>query len=84
MDEATHVKAQQIRWANDVFKRRTVMRLGEFHTTMAYLACTGSQFGEAGLRDVLTEADVVAQSSIYGVLNSHHYNRSASVRAHKS
>ncbi|KAJ8048474.1 hypothetical protein HOLleu_00803 [Holothuria leucospilota] len=81
MDEATYAKAQQIPWLNDTFKSRIVMRLGEFHTSMAYMACIGSRFGDAGLRDVLIESGVVAQGSIKGVLSGHHYNRS--VRTHK-
>ncbi|KAJ8034973.1 hypothetical protein HOLleu_22029 [Holothuria leucospilota] len=81
MDEATYAKAQQIRWSSEVFRNRVVMRLGEFHVSMAYLACLGSRFGEAGLRDLLIESDIVAQGSINGVLSGHHYNRS--VRTHK-
>ncbi|PIK39062.1 hypothetical protein BSL78_24089 [Apostichopus japonicus] len=81
MDEATYAKAQQIRWTSEVFRNRIVMRLGEFHVSMAYLACIGSRFGDAGLRDLLIESNIVAQGSINGVLNGHHYNRS--VRTHK-
>lgn len=53
---------------------RTVIRLGEFHIAMTYLACMGKWFGEFGLRDILIESEVCAQGSINGVLNGHHYN----------
>ena len=50
--------------------------MGEFHTCMAFLACIGKRFGDAGLQDVLIESGVVASGSVTGVLNGHHYNRS--------
>lgn len=57
------------------------MQLGEFHTSMAYMACTGSRLGEVAFWDVLIESGAVAHGSINGVISGHHYNRS--VRAHK-
>ena len=81
MDQAIYAKAQQIRWENDSFKDRLVVRLGDFHTAMAYMAIIGKRFQNSGLEDILIEAEVVAQGSVSGVLSGHHYNRS--VRAHK-
>ena len=80
-DQAIYAKAQQIRWKNDDFAKRLVIRLGEFHTCMSYLSVLGKRFGDAGLQDILIESEVVATGSINGVLNGHHYNRS--MRAHK-
>ena len=60
---------------------RLVLRMGEFHTAMAYLSCIGKIFADAGLHDILLESDVVATGSIDGVITGHHYNRS--LRAHK-
>ena len=81
MDQAIYAKAQQIRWENDSFKDRLVVRLGDFHTAMAYMAIIGKRFQNSGLEDILIEAEVVAQGSVSGVLSGHHYNRS--VRVHK-
>ena len=81
MDQAIYAKAQQIRWQNDSLLDRLVIRLGDFHTTMAYMATIGKRFQNSGLEDILIEAEVAAQGSISGVLSGHHYNRS--VRAHK-
>lgn len=81
MDQAMYSKAQQIRWQNDIFQSRLVLRLGEFHTVMAYLAVIGKRFCDAGLQDILIESGIVAQNSINRVINGHHYNRS--IRAHK-
>ena len=80
-DQAIYAKAQQIRWKNDDFTQRLVIRLGEFHTCMSYLSILGKRFGDAGLQDILIESEVVAPGSINGVINGHHYNRS--MRAHK-
>lgn len=80
-DQAIYAKAQQIRWKNDDFTQRLVIRLGKFHTCMSYLSILGKRFGDAGLQDILIESEVVAPGSINGVINGHHYNRS--MRAHK-
>ncbi|KAK6168598.1 hypothetical protein SNE40_019797 [Patella caerulea] len=80
-DQAIYAKAQQIRWKDPELSKRLVIRLGEFHTTMAFLAIIGKVYKDAGLQDILIESDVVAQGSINGVINGHHYNRS--LRAHK-
>lgn len=81
MDQAIYSKAQHIRWQDDTFQKRLVLRLGEFHTTMAFLAVIGKRFRDAGLEDILIESGVVAHNSVGGVISGHHYNRS--IRAHK-
>ena len=80
-DQAIYAKAQQICWKNEELQQRLVIRLGEFHTTLAVLAVLGKRFKDAGFRDILIESGLVAEGSVNGVLNGHHYNRS--VRAHK-
>ncbi|KAG8181583.1 hypothetical protein JTE90_017332 [Oedothorax gibbosus] len=81
MDQAIYSKDQQIRWQNDVFQKRFVLRLGEFYTTMAFLDAIGKRFRDAGFQDILIESGIVAPNSINGVINDNHYNRS--IRAHK-
>ena len=81
MDQAIYSKAQQIRWQNDSFKERWVIRFGDFHTAMAYLGTIKKRFQDSGLEDILIEADIVALGSIKGILSGHHYNRS--IRANK-
>jgi hypothetical protein len=49
-DLAIYAKVQQIRWANDIYKERFVVRLGEFHAIMSFLSVIGKRFGDAGLR----------------------------------
>lgn len=48
---------------------------------MAFLSCIGKHFGDAGLQDILIEADVIAAGFVGGVMTGHQYNRS--IRSHK-
>lgn len=43
-DKAIYAKAQQIRWKDDDFTQRKVIRLGEFHTCMSYQGILGKRF----------------------------------------
>ena len=82
MDQAVYAKAQEIHWQGRVdFTERLVLRLGEFHTVMAFLSVIGKRFRDAGLQDIAIESGLVAQGSINGVMSGHHYNRS--LRCHK-
>lgn len=80
-DEAIYAKAQQIRFKEEKFKDRLVLRLGEFHTSMTFLAILGKRFKDAGLSNIFIESGIVAEGSVNGVLNGKHYNRS--IRCHK-
>ena len=80
-DQAIYCKAQQIRWQSDIFSKRIVIRLGDFHTVMSYLAVIGKRFQDSGLQDVLIESEIVAAGKVNGVTSGHHYNRS--MKAHK-
>ncbi len=84
-DQAIYAKAQEILWKsqaeNPHLFRNIVVRLGAFHTVGVMLAVLGKRFGDAGLHDLLVEAEVVATGSVDAVLGGKHYNRA--MRAHK-
>lgn len=80
-DQAIYAKAQVIRWHNQTFNKRLVLRLGEFHTSMAYMSVLGKRFQECGIQDVLVSSGVVAEGSVHGVLFGTFYNRS--IRCYK-
>eukprot|EP00057_Strongylocentrotus_purpuratus_P015294 XP_011669768.1 PREDICTED: uncharacterized protein LOC105440883 [Strongylocentrotus purpuratus] len=80
-DQAIYSKAQQIRWKDPHLSARTVVRMGDFHTTMNFLACIGKRFKDGGLQDIIIESGLIATGSVNGVLSGHHFNRS--LRAHK-
>lgn len=81
VDQAIYAKMQVIQWQTPNFTKCMVVCLGAFHTLMMAMACIGKRFGDAGLNDILTEAEVVASGPINGVISGHHYN--CGVRAHK-
>lgn len=80
-DQAIYCKAQMIRWNDAALQDRLLIRLGEFHTIMSFLAAMGKRFEKSGLEDLLVESEVVAVGSLKGVMNGHMYNRA--MRAHK-
>ena len=49
-DEAIYAKAQMIRWSNEEFKKRLVVRLGDFHTVMSFCSAIGKIFKDAGMQ----------------------------------
>ena len=80
-DQAIYSKVQQIQWKDASLMARTVIRMGEFHTGMNFLACIGKCFQDAGLQDIVIESGLVAKGSTNAVLTGHQYNRS--LRMHK-
>ena len=80
-DQAIYSKAQIIRWKSHRLCQRTVLRLGEFHTTMSFLSVIGKRFAHSGLEDILIEAGVIAPGSVKTMMTGHMYNRA--VRCHK-
>ena len=49
-DEAVYSKAQMIRWKDQDYTNRLVIRLGEFHIIMSYCSAIGKIFKDAGLQ----------------------------------
>jgi hypothetical protein len=49
-DEAVYAKVQQVRWREETFFNRFVVRLGEFHTIMTYLSAMSKIFEDGGLK----------------------------------
>ena len=43
---------------------------------MAFLAVIGKRFADAGLWDVMIEAQAIAEGSMNGLISDQHYNRS--------
>ena len=69
-DLAFYAKAQRVMWNNPLYTEKTVLRLGEFHTLMSFFSVLGKRFSESGLADILVDAEVVASSSIQGVMKN--------------
>jgi hypothetical protein len=64
----------------DMFKNLIIM-LGGFHLLMMLFGVIGARFGDAGLREVAIQSDLVAGGSIDSVLSGKIYDRAG--RLHK-
>lgn len=53
-DKAIYAKAQTIRWKEEEFTNRIVVRVGEFYTIMSYCSGTGKIFKDAGLKEIIS------------------------------
>jgi hypothetical protein len=51
-DEAIYAKAQQIRWKNESFMVKTILRLGDFHAVMSFRGAISRIFQDTSLRYV--------------------------------
>ena len=65
MDQAIYAKAVEIVLipAHEDLKKYCVLRLGAFHTSMAFLAVIGKRFSDAGLRDWIVESGILGNQS---------------------
>ena len=80
-DQAFYAKAAEVYWKHkEVFKGLLLM-MGGFHLLMMLMGVIGNRFGDAGLKEIAVESDIVAEGSIDKVLSGKHYNRA--VRLHK-
>lgn len=52
-DEAIYAKVQQIRWKEERYLSRFVVRLGEFHMAMSFCGAISKLFKDAGLQVLL-------------------------------
>lgn len=80
-DQAIYAKALEIIWKNPVEFKRIVPCMGAFHIACTFLAVIGKRFGDAGLRDVIIESEILGSGSVVGMLEGRHYNRG--IRVHK-
>jgi hypothetical protein len=60
-------------------KNFIVLRLGAFHTMCIFLAVIGKRFGDAGLRDLVIESNLLGESSVEQMLRGKHYNNAMRV-----
>ena len=60
-------------------KKFIVLRLGAFHTTCIFIAVIGKRFGDAGLRDIVIESNILGESSVEQILKGKHYNNAVRI-----
>ena len=78
-DQALYAKVTEIVWKHSL--QSVVPMMGNFHTVCNFTSSIGKLFGDAGLRDLAVESDVIAEGSVNKILEGKHYNRA--VRLHK-
>ena len=49
-NEAVYAKIQHVRWKNEHFYKRFIVRLGEFHVIMSYVSAVSKLFEDGGLK----------------------------------
>ena len=79
LDQAFYAKAAEVIWKNKDIFGDIVNMLGEFHLLMMFLGVMGIRYGDAGLRDIAVQSDIIAEGSIEK--QGKHYNRA--VHTHK-
>lgn len=72
-DQAFYAKAMEVFWKHKAQFEGLVIMMGGFQLLMTLLAIIGSRFGDAGLRDVAVQSEVIAEGSIDSVLSGKHY-----------
>jgi hypothetical protein len=70
-DQALYAKAQEVRWHNEQYKKRTVLRLGELHACLSFLSVIGKRFTESGLEDMFVASGVIAAGSMINQQRHH-------------
>ena len=80
-DQALYAKTAEVIWKQPQQFSHIVLRLSVLHTICNLLAVIGKRFGDAGLRDVAIEFDIIAEGSVGSVVDGKQYNRV--VRLHK-
>ena len=80
-DQAFYAKAMGVYGRQKELFVGLVIMMGGFHLLLMLLGVIGSRFGEAGLRELAVQRDVVAKGSVDKALNGKQYNRA--VRLHK-
>lgn len=52
-DKGLYAKIQQVRWKEEQFYDRLIIRLGEFHVIMSYLSAVSKLFADGGLKVIM-------------------------------
>jgi len=80
-NQAFYAKAMEVYWKHKELFVGLVIMMGGFHLLLMLLGVIGSRFGDAGLRELAFQSDVLAEGSVDKALNGKQYNRA--VRLHK-
>ena len=76
LDMAIYAKAVEVMMNPSYIdlKKFIVLRVVGFHTMCIFIAIIGKRFADAGLRDVVIEANLLGESSVNQIFEGKHYN----------
>ena len=80
-DQAIYAKAVEIKLKDPRTFSYLFLVMGTFYILLMYLGVIGAPFGDAGMKDIYIQSNVVAEGSIDTVVRGKNYNWA--VRAHK-
>ena len=75
MDQQLYAIAQQGKWSLPQELNENILRLGGFHTVCTFIACTGKLWGDGGLKDLLVDSNVYAESTVNLMLAGKQFHR---------
>ena len=65
----------KVYWKHKTLFGGLVIMMGGFYLLMMLLGFIGSRFGEAGMRELAVQGDVVTEGSMEKVISGKHYNK---------
>ena len=77
-DQAFYAKAMEVYWKHKELFDGIFIMMGAFYLFLMLLGVIGSRFGDAGLRELAVQSDVVAEGSVDKALHGKQYNRAVS------
>lgn len=80
-DQAVYRLAKEIQWKRPEQFSDMVVRMGGFHIVLNYLGTIGKMIGDAGINELLVDANMYSEATVGAILKGKNYNRS--IRAHK-
>ena len=75
LDQQLYAIAQQVKWSMPNEMKENILRLGGFHTVCTFIACIGKIWGDGGLKDLLVDSNVYAESTVNLMLAGKQFHR---------
>ena len=70
-DQAFYANAAEVLWKNKGLFSDTVTVLGGFHLLMMFLGILGTRYGDAGLREIAVQSDIMVDRALEGKIRIH-------------
>jgi hypothetical protein len=75
MDQQLYAVAQQVKWHKSEHFSHHILRLGGFHELMCFIAAIGKIWGDAGLKEMIVDADIYASATAEQMLMGKQFHR---------